>query len=338
MTTTIDRGDIQLRQNMITGEWVILSRVRRRRPDEFREEQSAMESTGMDGNDPFADPVASGQEEDVLIYRDDSGSWTTRVFPNKYPALSAEVPMQAIDDGPHSAVSGFGAHELVVTRDPSRPFALLETAELAEVIDAFQDRYLAHMRSRVIRYVSMFYNHGSRAGASIRHPHAQILALPVVPLVVQMEVDAVERYYQKHRLSPFHVLVEGELNRRARIVAENDDFVLLCPFASRMNYAMQILPKDPQPYFERITDGKKVALAEILRAALRALHTGFGDPAVNVFFHTAPCDGYDYRHYMWYVDIVPRFTKIAGFELATSMEIITVSPEDAAIYLRSQLQ
>ncbi len=325
----------QLRQNIITGEWVIVATARARRPEEFAEHDDDVAT--QTAHDPFADPVASGQEEDVLIYRDSTGAWTTRVFPNKYPALTPMANVAVLDEGPHVAVSGVGAHELVVTRDAARPFALLEPVALAEVIDAFQDRYLAHMRSRLVRYVSMFYNHGARAGASIRHPHAQIMALPVVPRAVQAEVDAVDRYTRQNGTSPFHVMLSHELTARKRIVAENDDFVILCPFASHANFAMQILPKEPQPYFERLTNAKKVAFAEVLGAALRALHRGLNDPAVNMFIHTAPCDGRDYRGYVWYAEIVPRLTKIAGFELATSMEIITVTPEDAAVFLRAQI-
>ncbi len=324
----------ELRQNIITGEWVIIATGRGKRPDDFVQEDQPI---GNAAPDPFADPTASGQDADTLIYRDAAGEWTTRVFPNKYPALTLMDEVAILEEGPHVGVGGYGVHELVVTRDPHDHLARLDVPAIAEVIDAYQDRYLTHMRLRAIRYVSIFHNHGPKAGASLSHPHSQILALPVVPIVVQSELDAAQRFYKKNQISPFHVMLEHELSVRSRLVAENDDFVVLCPFASRMAMEMYIMPKEPQPYFERITDAKKVALAEVLQAALRALDRGLNNPDYNLFIHTAPCDGWDHAQYVWYIDIMPRTAKIAGFELATSMEIVTVTPEDATQFLRAQL-
>ncbi len=324
----------ELRQDLVTGEWVIVATGRGKRPDDFVAEDRVIDATAPD---PFADPDASGQEEDVLIYRDQNGAWTTRVFPNKYPALTMTDTVEIIEEGPYVGVGGYGAHELVVTRDPHDHLARLDVPAVAEVIDAYQDRYLTHMRSRAIRYVSIFHNHGPKAGASLSHPHSQILALPVVPVVIQAELDATTRFFRKNKMSPFQVMLDHELSVRSRLVAENDDFVVFCPFASRTAMEMRIMPKQPQPYFERITDAKKVALAEVLQAALKALDRGLNNPDFNFFIHTAPCDGWDYPHYAWYIEIMPRLNKIAGFELATSLEIITVAPEDAAVFLRAQL-
>ncbi len=326
----------QLRQNIVTGEWVIVATSRGKRPDDFVRKDNS-EQKNSDVYDPFESPRESGQEADVLIYRDNGGEWTTRVFPNKYPIVTTVDEVEVTEEGPHVGVSGYGAHELVVTRDAEKYFAKMDVPAIAEVIDAFQDRYLTHMRSRAVRYISIFHNHGLRAGASIAHPHSQILALPVVPLVVQAEIDATRQFYRKNKISPFQVMLEHELSVRSRLVAENDDFVVLCPFASRATMEMYIMPKDMQPYFERITDAKKVALAEVLQAALKALDRGLNNPDLNFFIHTAPCDGWDHAQYTWYIDIVPRTERIAGFELATSMEVVTVAPEDAAVFLRSQL-
>lgn len=327
----------ELRQSIITGEWVVIATGRGKRPDQFAATPRP-EDTVAPTDDPFADPAASGHAPDTLIYRDDRDEWTTRVFPNKYPILGAAPETDALfEEGPYVGMDGVGAHEVVVTRDPVRHLGRLDVSAVAEVIDAYQDRYLTHMRSRSVRYVSIFHNHGADAGASIRHPHSQILALPVVPLVVQREVDAVERFFRKNRVSPFAVMAEHEMTVRSRIVVENDDFMAFCPFASQATFNMWVMPKEPQPYFERLSDAKKMALAEVLQAALSALDRGLGDPAFNFFVHTAPCDGWDYPHYGWYIDIMPRLAKIAGLELATSMEVVPVTPEEAAVFLRRQL-
>lgn len=329
----------ELRQNLITGEWVIVAASRGQRPDQFRVDD-AVHHDETAQFDPFANPEESGQEEDSLIYRDNDGIWTTRVFGNKFPALTPieldEVTV--MDDGPNIGLSGIGAHEIVVTRDARRHLALLEAPAIAEVIDAFQDRYLTHMSNRAVRYVSIFHNHGMLAGASILHPHSQIMALPVVPMAVQAELDAVARYVRANNVSPFAVMLEHELQTRTRLVAENDDFVAFCPFAPRMAFEIWVMPRNPQAYFERITDAQKMSLAEVFGAALRALNYGLNNPSYNFFIHTSPCDGWDYLDYRWYISIIPRTAKIAGFELATQMEISTITPEDAAEFLRTKLQ
>ncbi len=328
----------ELRQNLITGEWVIVAPRRGRRPDQFSI-QGAPHHDEIAQFDPFANPEQSGQEKDSLIYRDSDGQWTTRVFPNKFPALSPlELDEVTVcDEGPNIGLSGIGAHEIVVTRDARRHLALLDAPAIAEVIDAYQDRYLTHMSQRAVRYISIFHNHGMLAGASIMHPHSQIMALPVVPIAVQSELDAVARYVRANGVNPFTVMLDHELSVRTRLVAENDDFVAFCPFAPHAAFEMWVMPKNPQAYFERITDARKMALAEVFGAALRALNFGLNNPSYNFFVHTAPCDGWDYQDYRWYISIVPRIAKIAGFELATQMEISAVSPEDAAEFLRSQL-
>ena len=324
----------QLRRNPISGEWVIVSTGRGRRPDEFAADGE--EAKTVSTEDVFADPEKSGQAPDTLIYRSADGEWTTRVFPNKYPLLSAGE-LVYLEDGPLEGLSGKGWHEIVVTRDADKHLAKMEISAVAEVIDAYQDRYLNYMTDRDIRYISIFHNHLAAAGASVRHPHSQILALPVVPLAIESELRHCEDFYHRTERDPFEVLLDYELRKRVRLVAENDEFAVLCPFAPKMAFEMWILPRRRQPYFERITDADKMALAEMLVAALRALDAGLGNPPYNFFIRTAPCDGRDWRHYRWYVDIVPRTGKIAGFELATDMEVATVSPEEAADFLRSRI-
>lgn len=160
----------ELRQDLVTGDWVIIATARAKRPDDFVVKDRA---EGAESPDIFEDPKASGQEEDTLIYMRPDGDWSLRVFPNKYPAVSrATGRPKSLADGPYFGMSGVGYHEVIVTRDAKKSIALLETWQVAELIDAYQDRYLALMNKASVNYIQIFHNHGKEAGASVPHPHS----------------------------------------------------------------------------------------------------------------------------------------------------------------------
>lgn len=327
--------DAELRYDLFRGRWVLVSAERGRRPDDFIEQGQKLEYDPQD--DPFLDPEESGQEPDTLIYRDPEGEWTTRVFPNKYPVVSRSGELSDQSVGPYPAISAIGMHEVVVTRDGRRTFALLDIVELAEVIDAYQERYLAMMKVRNVRSITIFHNHGIKAGGSIIHPHSQILSLPVISSRVMQEVQTTERYFKQAGVHLFDVIAEFEQEEGDRIVYENEKFIVYCPFASARAYEMRVLPKKHQPYFERINTEEKVLLADALKNALQALYYGLDDPDYNYYIRTAPCNGQDYQEFSYYIEILPRTHIFAGFEAATDIDIVPLAPEDAAAYLRDVL-
>jgi UDPglucose--hexose-1-phosphate uridylyltransferase len=323
----------ELRQDLVTGDWVVIATSRGKRPDQFKGVPEHPKGT----TDPFADPEQSGQEKDVLIYRHEGGRWSTRVFPNKYPAFARGKRQKDLSVGPYTAQTGVGYHEVVVTEDPYKSLAHLETWRVAEVIDAYQERYIALMNKKSVSYVQIFHNHGKAAGASQSHPHSQIMAIPVLDPDVSKSLDGAERYHKKHKKNVFGVMLSFEGEKKERVVFENEHFLLYCPFASRAAFQMNILPKRNNPYFERITNEEKYALAECLQMALLALDQGLGDPAYNFFIRTAPCDGKVYPHYRWHIEILPRTAIWAGFELSSGIEVSTLAPESAALFLRDTL-
>ncbi len=324
----------ELRQDIVTGDWVVIATGRARRPDEFATKERARD---MNPHDPFAHPEESGQEKDLLIYRQPDGEWSLRVFPNKYPAFSSRKTLRQLGEGPYFAMSGVGYHELFVTRDGEKHIALLEEWQVAELIDAYQERYLALMNKKNVHYIQIFHNHGKEAGASIAHPHSQLMAIPVVSPYLQLELDGSERYFRSTRTRVYSTIVEYEQAERKRVVCENEYFIAFCPFASRAAFEVWIVGKRPSPYFEHITDEEKFALAQVLKQALASIYTGLKDPAYNFYIHTAPCDGRDYEHYQWHIEILPHTSTWAGFELSTGIEVSTIQPEEAAKYLREQL-
>ena len=166
----------ELRQDIISGDWVVIATGRAKRPDDFANFQRIKDDKGIE-NCLFEDPTASGQEKDVLIYHRADGDWTLRVFPNKYPFFSKGKATGSLSEGPYFAMPGVGYHELVVTRDHYRQLALMDSMEIAEVFDAYQDRYLELMNKKNIKYIVIFHNHGKECGASLAHPHSTLSSL-----------------------------------------------------------------------------------------------------------------------------------------------------------------
>lgn len=324
----------ELRQDIVTGDFVVIATGRAKRPDDFIKPERLQ---GSDENDPFENPEESGQEKDVLIYRRDDGDWSLRVIPNKFPAFSHGRKVKELSDGPYVAMSGTGYHEIIVTRDAHKSLADLETWQVAEVLDAYQERYLELMNKKSINYIQVFHNHGKEAGASIAHPHSQLMAIPVVSPYIEGELRGAQEYWRRNKRKVYVVMTDFERETRKRLVFENEHFMAFCPFASRAAFEVWVVGKRPNPYFERITEDEKFACAEVLQKALQVIRVGLNDPPYNYYIHTAPCDGKDYPAYQWHIEILPHTATWAGFELSTGIEISTIEPEVAAEYLRAQI-
>lgn len=326
----------ELRQDLITGDWVVIATGRAKRPHEFGERKRIQNDTGIE-NCPFEDFEKGEQEKDVLIYHRADGDWTLRVFPNKYPAFSRGALPKNLDEGPYFAMNGSGYHELVVTRDHYRHIALMDTVEIAEIFDAFQDRYLDLMKKKSVNYIAIFHNYGKEAGASMAHPHSQIMAIPVISPYLKQELDGAELYRRKNRKCVYCTISECEMECKKRIVFENEDFIALCPFSSRAAFEVWVMPKKHSPYFERINDQQKMKLAEVFGKTMNSIYKALNDPPYNFYIHTAPCDGKDYPHFHWHIEILPHTSTWAGFELETGIEISSIQPESAAEFLRKNI-
>lgn len=335
-TTQKGGGESELRQDIVTGDWVIIATARAKRPHEFAQFQREKDMIGA-SECLFEHPDQTGQEKDVLIYSA-GDDWSLRVFPNKYPAVSRGKVPSSLEEGPYFAMTGTGYHEIIVTRDHYNHIALMETWQIAEIFDAYQDRYLSLMNKKNINYIQIFHNHGTEVGASIAHPHSQLIAFPIISPYVQLELTGAENYWRSHKYKVYSVMVEYESETKKRVVYENDNFIAFCPFASRVAFEIWVMPKKHSPYFERITDDEKFQLAEVMQKAMQALYKGLGDPPYNFYIHTSPCDGKDYLSYHWHIEILPHTANWAGFELSTGVEISTIQPEVAAEFLRDQIE
>ena len=321
----------ELRQDLITGDWVVIANSRDKRPDEFQVESKPSENSDQEGC-LFCDPEKSGQEKDVLIYNTNEGDWSLRVFPNKYPAFSRPVggKIQHQEEGPYFWMDGLGYHELIVTKDHFERIGSMNNLKVAEIFDAFQTRYLELMNKKSVRYIEIFHNQGEEAGASIFHPHSQLTAIPVVSPYIELELKGAESYHKSNKKCVFCDIIEWEEEEKKRVVFENDKFIAICPFASRRAFEVWIMPKKHSPYFERMETEDKIQAGEALNQVIRKINEVLNGPDFNFYLHTSPCDGKDYPHYHWHIEILPKTSIWAGFELSTGIEISTIEPEKAA--------
>ncbi len=325
----------QLRKDLVSGTWVIFSVKRRERPDFSKNDDHALETGDDPKKCPFCKENIASQEKDTIVYLKKDDDWSLKVFPNKYPAFSSRYTnINKREEGPFEVMDGVGYHEVLVTEDHYRDIPDMEILSVAEILDAYQEIYINLMNKKHIKYISIFKNYGKKAGASLSHPHSQIIAMPVIDPDVFRSLAGSESYYISHRECVHCVMLEWEKESAERVIFENEEFVVLCPFVSRVSFETRIYPKKHLSYFERITDSQKIKLAEAMKYCISKLKKNLGDPAYNMFLHTSPCNGQTYDHYHWHFEIFPKTNIWAGLELSTGIEVCSVLPEEAAEILR----
>ena len=328
----------ELRMDKVGGDWVVIATGRSRRPETFKREKRVKEKASKK-DCPFCN--LSKQEKPTLIFnkgrRMTNGAWTTIVIPNKYPAFLPYPELNEKTEGKlHKRMNAVGFHEVVVTKDHKKQIAQFSKEEVKEVIDVYQQRYLDLMDKKLVNHISIFHNHGQEAGASVAHPHSQIITTPLIDIDLQAALDRSKNYYQKESRCIYCQMNKLEKKIKKRIILENKNFQVVCPFASKTAFETIISPKRHSSHFEEITEKEKWDLAEAFGMALNKIYKGLRDPAYNFYLHTAPVDNKNQDYYHWHWTILPKTAIPAGFELGTGMEISTIEPEKAAEYLRKQ--
>lgn len=333
----------ELRQDLVTGKWVAIAPNRKSRPHSFTPGLAKVDRLPKYKNDcPFCNLADFPQDPDVLRLPDDPDTWQVHIFGNKYPAFVAKDDLRSWQVGPYRVLEAVGYHELLAPRWHNQIDVELTTSQQELQIAALLTRYQQLKVKSSVNYIQIIKNVGPDAGASIEHPHHQIFTTPVLPSDVNDALLGAERYAREHHHSPFVDIVAFEIESGDRIIWENDAFIVFCPFASRVPYAMWVLPKQPSPFFENLTPVNQRELAEALQQALRRLIKVLPETSYNYIIHSAPCDetGFvcnlaSFQHFCWYVEILPRQRgSFAGFELGTGLEIVSTVPEEAARQLR----
>ena len=329
----------ELRRDPITGEWVIIASERAKRPSDF-----ACHSPGHEAETSDTCPFCPGNESmtppEIMAFRHPGSQrngpgWWVRVVPNKYPALGIEGDLNKTGLGMYDWMNGVGAHEVIIeTPEHGKFLGFLDSRQIEDVLWAYRARYLDLKKDPRLKYILIFRNYGRVAGASLGHPHSQLVATPMIPGMVSAELHGARRYMDYRERCVFCDLLRQETDEGQRLVAENEHFIAFEPYASKSPFETWLLPKRHTASFAGISAEEQSSFAAMLGETLRRLHICLDDPPYNYNIHTAPCDVEDQADFHWHLSISPRLTIAAGFEMGTGIYINVTPPEAAAEYLR----
>ena len=326
----------ELRRDPVIGRWVIISTERGKRPSDFGKEVE----TGVGKFCPFCPGNEDKTPPEILAYHDparekNAPGWWVRVVPNKFPALQIEGALNRQGEGMYDKMNGIGAHEVVIeTADHSIDFPDLQDKRAEDVIWAFRDRIMDLKKDPRFEYILIFKNKGAAAGASLSHPHSQLIATPVVPKHVRELVNGAKNYFEYKERCVFCDMIKQESTTGQRIVAENDDFLAFVPFAARFPFEVWILPKVHDSDFEDAQKHEVVNLTRLLQMVLKRMREVLDNPPYNFIILNSPLRESKLPHYHWHLEIMPKLTKVAGFEWGSGFYINPTPPEEAAKFLR----
>jgi UDPglucose--hexose-1-phosphate uridylyltransferase len=330
-----------LRYDVTTNDWVIFAPDRVRPPNRGTREAAA--GSALPASPPGPCPFCPGNEHlttpEIYALQQGGGAagWSVRVVSNKFPALRIEDDPRRVEEGLlFRRMGGCGAHEVLIESPDHNSFLGTQPVEQVErVLGALQVRFNDLMRDTRFQVIVPFKNHGEGAGTSLRHPHWQLIATPVVPRRLRLKHAVAEDYFDQSGRCLYCVLVEEELFAEERVLAVNEYFAAVLPYASGVPFETWILPRRHQPSFGREDAAHLRPLAELLRLVLRKLYVGLENPDFNLTVNTAPRGDEDKGYFLWHIEVLPRLATPAGFELGSGMAINTILPEEAAHFLRN---
>ncbi len=326
----------ELRQNPITKQWVLIAPKRAMRPDQYKTYSVMAGVPDLDKRCVFCPGQEEGNKE--LLRVPLGNEWKIRVIENKFHALDSMKVYRHKDF--YVSMAGHGSHEVVITRKHNEPVAMQSASDIELSLKTFVDRYKSLTEDENIAYVQIFHNHGRDAGASLIHPHYQIMATPIIPPHIHSEIAGCYHYYQLNHTCIYCDIIKEELNVKDRLVIETEDFVVISAYASRKPFETWILPKRHESSFDGMSQDEQKALAYVLKTLLGQLYTKLGDPPLNFYFHTMPFVRNKHTmqeegSYHWHLTVFPRITIWAGFEYATGIPVNPMPPEQTAEFLRS---
>lgn len=326
----------ELRKDPILGRWVIISTERGKRPSDYNTVLEKPKS----GFCPFCVGNEDKTPQEILAYRPDGSprntpGWTLRVVPNKFPALTIEGELGRVGVGMFDKMNGIGAHEVIIeTPEHNHTLPTMPEKRVEDLFWAFRDRILDLKKDRRFHYILIFKNHGEAAGASLEHTHSQLIALPIVPKWVMEETSGSKTYYDYKERCVYCDIIHQEIEFGVRVISENKDFISICPFASRFPFETWVMPKIHDSSFENAHKQEYEFLAAIVQDVLKKLDKVLGNPPYNLLIHTSPISEQFNDYYHWHIEIMPKLTKVAGFEWGTGFYINPTAPEEAARFLR----
>jgi UDPglucose--hexose-1-phosphate uridylyltransferase len=326
----------EMRQNRFTKEWVVIATERAKRPEELKTKRTDIKPLPKySPTCPFCPGNEAMSPGEVMRLNGADGSWRVKVVPNKFAALSREgEPTRKVERSKRT-INGVGIHDVILeSPDHSATTALLSDEQVTSVLTVYKQRYDEISRDPRITQVTIFKNYGAAAGASLEHPHSQLIASPVISHQVRDRMYEALRHYDEFGECIFCQVNEEEIEEKTRTVMLTDHFLVLEPFASSTPFTTHIFPRRHMASFGEINAQELADLGHTLRVLLGKLYVGLENPDFNYTVRTAPAENAGAKYYHWYISVIPRLTRVAGFELGSGMFINTVLPEVAAEFLR----
>ncbi|PKL46221.1 MAG: galactose-1-phosphate uridylyltransferase [Candidatus Riflebacteria bacterium HGW-Riflebacteria-2] len=325
----------EIRYNTITGDWVIIAVERSKRPMNFSSAVAKADIPPYVAACPFCRGNESISPDEEFRVADNAGGWRIRTVRNKFSALSFSGEPVALNHA-RRTINGVGRHEVIIESPLHNRFMPFHSRqEINDLFSVYRNRFMAFYEDQRVRHVILYKNHGPEAGTSLEHPHSQIVGTPVVPGQVVQRIELAERSFRENGKCLFCKTMEEETAEEKRLVAETEHFVAFIPFASLSPYHVWIFPKVHSACFSTITEAAMVDLGALLVKVLGQLYTALCNPSFNFVIRSLSPQEAGLPYFHWYLAIVPRISKAAGFELGTGMYINSSVPEHSAENLRN---
>ncbi len=334
----------ELRENLATKRWVIIATERGKRPEDFIRKKESAAAPSYDPKCPFCEGNEEMSKEEVMAYRKEGTrpgekGWQLRVIPNKFPALvpstSPKIEVKRSKSGIYLCMEGAGKHEVIIENPAhNKTIATMSIEEVERVISAYHERYLALDRDPHYKLIIIFRNQGGLAGASQLHPHSQIVAASIVPLHMRHSFYEAQRYFDELGKCVFCDMIKNELHEKDRIVMQNEKFIAFVPYAAALPYEVCIAPLQHATSFSDLQPEDVKPLAKILHDVLSKFYHSLNNPDYNYCIRSVPRYSACEPYYHWHIQILPRLTTIAGFEIGSGISINVALPEESAKFLR----
>ncbi len=324
----------EFREDLVSGEWVLFATGRAKRSGEGQEARRLLQPRE---SCLFEDPEQSGNKVVATYLNEAKTDWVAKAVKNKFPAVAEGKAGNVQQIGPFNVLEGRGVHEVLILRDHERDFYDFSGEEVAEIFRIYQKRYLVMLDSGSRKYTLIFHNHGAQAGATIHHPHSQIISIPILPPDVARSIKGSEKFYREHGKKVYDVMLEWEIGEKKRIVYENKNFLVFCPFVSKTEYEVRIFSKEGHAHFEKMPPELFTDLGDAFSATFKKIGIALDKPDYNFFIHTSPIDSSSAKthdFYSWHIEILPKVASVGAFELASGMEINVIDPDEAAKLFR----
>jgi len=331
-----------IRQDLSTKDWTIFSVKRASRPRDYKEIKDNRLIKKYEPGCPFCQGNEEKTPEELLVINGGK-DWSVRVIKNKYPAVESREAFgngyydRRHIEGPYLSIDGIGEHEVIIESPwHDDNLAKMDVGHVEKVIRAYRERFINISGEPENQLVIIFKNHGKRAGTSLDHPHSQLVATPFVPGYIRNRMFESQRYYDDFGRCVYCDIIDYEMKSKERLVHVNDKYLAVAPYASVVPYNIVIYPKEHQSCFAEISKEDLLDLAGVLQIVLKKLYGLLNDPDYNFVIDSSPIDQSGNRHYHWHIEILPRLSTRAGFEIGSGINMNSVLPETCAENLRKQ--